>query len=117
MSSKLMIIEDDHDILSILSRIFEDEGYEVKISTNGDVEEVIRNYQPDLVLCDIWLPKKKGTELCRSLKADESTRTIPFILSSTSMNLPKLAHECGADSYIEKPFNIKEVLNIVKAYL
>lgn len=117
MSSKIMIIEDDNDILEILSGLFSDEGYEVKAVTNGDMLDEIKAYRPDLVLCDIWLPKLKGTELCRQMKADDATKNIPFILSSTSMNIENLAIQCGADSWIEKPFNIKEVTHIVKAYL
>jgi DNA-binding response OmpR family regulator len=112
-----MIIEDDKDILGILSKLFSDEGYEVEVSERGDVFDAIKSLQPHLVLCDIWLPKLKGTELCKQLKSDESTRNIPFILSSTSMNIEHLAIQCGADSWLEKPFNIKEVTHIVKAYL
>ncbi len=117
MSKKIMVIEDDKDILEILTRLFEGEGYAVIPSMSGDVEELIVSEHPDLVLCDIWLPKLKGTELCKRIKAEPKTRDIPFILSSTSMNLPQLAHESGADSYLEKPFNIREVIHIVKAYL
>jgi len=117
MDKKILIIEDDEDILEIVSCILEEEGYAITILTHGDVIDEIRANLPDLILCDIWLPKRKGTEICKILKSDPLTAHIPFIVISTVMNLPQIASKCGADAYIEKPFQIKELVNIVKTYL
>ena len=117
MSKKILIIEDDEDILNILSFILKEQGYIITALTHGDVIDKIRADLPDLILCDIWLPKRKGTEICKILKSDPLTAHIPFIVISTVMNLPQIAMKCGADAYIEKPFQIKEMVNIVKTYL
>jgi CheY-like chemotaxis protein len=117
MSKKILVIEDDEDILDILTGILNEEGYKVTALTHGDVADDIKADPPDLIICDIWLPKQKGTELCKILKADPKTKEIPFIVISTAMNLPQIAMKCGADGYIEKPFQIKELVDIVKTYL
>jgi two-component system response regulator VicR len=117
MRKKILIIEDDKDILDIVSVILEQEGYKIETLTHGDVIDEIKADPPELILCDIWLPKRKGTEICKVLKSDSQTSHIPFILISTAMNLSELARKCGADAYIEKPFQIRELVNIVKTYL
>ena len=117
MSKKILIIEDDQDILDILSCVLNAEGYTIRTLIHGDVIDEINADLPDLILCDIWLPKRKGTEICKILKSDPNTSHIPFIVISTAMNLPQIAGKCGADTYIEKPFQIKELVNIVKTYL
>lgn len=117
MSKKILIIEDDTDILEILSHILEEEGYEVSALKNGrDIEKIAIDH-PDLIICDIWMPYRKGTEICKILKDDPETKDIPFILISTTMNLPQIARKCGADGYVEKPFHIQEMVNMVKTYL
>ena len=117
MNKKIVVVEDDRDILEIISQLLQDEGYDVTSYNNGDVIDLIKNNKPDLILCDNWLPSHRGNEICKQLKADPDTSNIPFILISTSMHLADIAHACGADSYMQKPFNIKEVTSIVKSYL
>jgi two-component system response regulator VicR len=117
MSKKILIIEDDPDILDVLSHILREEGYQVSSLSDGkDIEQIAAD-KPDLIICDIWLPFRKGTEICKILKADPETSRIPFILISTTMNLPQIARKCNADGYVEKPFHIQEMINVVKTYL
>ena len=117
MKKKILVIEDDDDIQDILTLILIDEGYEVVSSRDGKIVEDIKIIMPDLVLCDIWIPTVKGSDICRIVKGDEATKHIPFILISTSIKLSDLAFDCGADDYIQKPFQIKEVTTLLKAYL
>ena len=117
MKKKILVIEDDEDIQDILTLILKEEGYEVVSSRDGKIVEEIKIIKPDLVLCDIWVPTVKGSEICRIIKSDEATKHIPFILISTSIKLSNLAFECGADDYIQKPFQIKEVTTLLKAYI
>lgn len=117
MKKKILIIEDDKDILEILMHILLHEGYDVESSRDGNVVHQIKDIKPDLILCDIWIPHFKGTDICTTLKNDELTKTIPFILISTSMKLPQLAMASGADNYIQKPFQVKEVITLVKEYI
>ncbi|MXV52574.1 response regulator [Pedobacter sp. HMF7647] len=115
-AKKIMIIEDDKDILEILEHILSGQDYQVFAFSTGQQIDKIREITPDLILCDNWLPGTRGTELCKQLKASDLAN-IPFILISTSMSLTEEAIDCGADSYIQKPFNIKEVISIVATYL
>lgn len=117
MRKRILIIEDDEDILEILAFILQEEGYDVSTLKDGGAIDSIAGDVPDLIICDIWLPHRKGTEICKILKADPVTADVPFILISTTMNLPQIARNCGADAHVEKPFHIQEMVNIVKAYL
>ncbi|WP_069657932.1 response regulator [Arcticibacter eurypsychrophilus] len=117
MKKKILVIEDDIDIQDILTLLLTEEGYEVVSSRDGKIVEEIKAIMPDLVLCDIWVPTVKGSEICKIIKSDEATKHIPFILISTSIKLSNLAFECGADDYIQKPFHIKEVTTLLKAYI
>lgn len=117
MKKKILVIEDDKDILEILTHILLHEGYEIESSRDGNAVHKVKEIKPDLILCDIWVPHFKGTDICVMLKSEAATKTIPFILISTSMKLPQLAMECGADNYIQKPFQVKEVITLVKEYI
>ncbi len=117
MRKKILVIEDDPDILEILINILGEEGYTMSSISDGKDIDGIAIDPPDLIICDIWLPNRKGTEICKILKAEVATAKIPFILISTAMDLPQIARQCGADAYVEKPFHIKEMINTVKTYL
>ncbi len=117
MSKKILIIEDDEDILEMLCYLLQDAGYELITSKDGKIVSDIKTIKPDLIICDVWVPSLKGTELCKKVKADTETKDVPFILISTAMNLPKLAMQCGADTYIQKPFQLNEMLATVESYM
>ena len=73
MAKKIIIIEDDQDILEILAFILKEEGYDVSTISDGNEIDSIASSAPDLIICDIWLPNRKGTEICKILKADPAT--------------------------------------------
>lgn len=119
MPKRIMIIDDEDDVLEILSLVFEDEGYNVITANNGDAAEHILEYNPDVILLDLRLvgSKHSGLEICRALKSNPSTAHVPVILISSEYNLPKLASACGADDYITKPFDLEGVTNKVRSRL
>lgn len=106
MSKKILIIDDDRDILELIKFILEEKGFEVVASLSGDILDSVLEINPDLILLDDWLEDLNGHELCRMLKASPATAHIPVILISASMGLAQLSEDCFADSYIEKPFDI-----------
>ena len=108
MPKRILIIEDDPDILEILNIIFKEEGYEVFLSDDGREVSAINEIKPDLILLDIRLKNsgQNGTSICARLKSDSETKKLPVILVSTEANLSALSKECGADAYIHKPFDI-----------
>jgi len=109
MLKKILIVEDDPDILEILSHIMESEGYEVVQSEDGQVCEHLDEILPDLILMDIRLkePGRNGDMICLRLKSESSTSCFPVILLSAEFGLPELSKACGADGFISKPFDLE----------
>jgi DNA-binding response OmpR family regulator len=117
---RILIIDDEADLVSVLRFGLEIEGFEV-ISA-GDGEEglrLAREQQPTLMLLDLMLPKIDGYKVCRSLKFDERYKNIPiFILSARSGEQDrKLAMEMGADAFVTKPYEMKELVSRIRVRL
>ena len=116
MNKRILIIDDDEDILDILHIIFRDEGYNVVISNTGEAANNIHDINPDLILLDVRIEgsPKQGNEICAEIKARYDYKKIPVVLVSAETDLAMLANECGADFYIKKPFDIYDLLSQVK---
>lgn len=106
MSKKILIIDDDRDILELITLILEEKGFDVVASVSGNILDKVLEINPDLILLDDWLEDLNGHELCCSLKGNPETTHMPVILISASTGLEKLSQDCFADAYIEKPFDI-----------
>lgn len=119
MRRKILVIEDDPDILEILSIILSGEGYEVIPSLTGDIVANLPVILPDLILLDLNLKgtKKTGAEICTLIKTQTATRKIYVIIVSGEPDVRHIAQSCGADSYIKKPFDIDEISYQVNNYL
>jgi two-component system phosphate regulon response regulator PhoB len=117
MAKKIIVIEDNHDILDMIAYILEDEGYEVMSSLNAEPLKDIETHNPDLVLLDDWLPDGYGHRLCATLKDNPVTAHIPVLLISSVINLPELAKKGKADGFISKPFDIEHLISMVKEHL
>ena len=117
LDTKILVVDDDPNICDMLKIYFENEGYDVK-TVNDGVEGVnfFKMFEPDLVLLDIMLPKKDGYQVCREIRARANTPII--MLSAKGEVFDKvLGLELGADDYIMKPFDSKELVARVKAVL
>jgi two-component system phosphate regulon response regulator PhoB len=117
MSKKIIVVEDNHDILDMIAYILEDEGYEVVPSLNAEPLNEVEQLKPDLVLLDDWLADGYGHDLCAKLKSNPATAHIPVILVSSIRNLAEVATKCSADGYLPKPFDIVDLLDKVKFHL
>jgi two-component system response regulator VicR len=108
MLRKILIVEDDPDILDILTYILEADGYLVVRSEDGKACEHLADILPDLILMDVRLkqPGENGDMICRRLKSVAETRRFPVILLSAEFGLPELSKACGADGFISKPFDL-----------
>jgi two-component system phosphate regulon response regulator PhoB len=112
---KIIIIEDDADTLDMMEFILRDNGYAViKANRLVSIEEFI-SIMPDLAILDIMLPYGFGNDICLQIKTNPKSKHIPVILYSASSNLKTLAKNSLADAYIEKPFDLNKLLEIVKA--
>lgn len=113
--SKILIVDDNTDILEILKYSLIKGGFEVYTHTSGiDVMEAAEFYHPDLVLLDIDLPGRSGTEVCQELKNNYS---IPVIYFSAHPNLMDANKICHADGFIEKPFDMNKLISDLRSYL
>jgi len=117
---RIVIIEDERDIVELVRYNFRKEGFEVESFARGrDGLEFLRRTPTDLVLLDIMLPDEDGFEICKRLRADERMKTLPVIfLTAKSEEMDRvLGLEIGADDYVVKPFSPRELVARVKAVL
>ena len=117
---KILIVEDDRDIVEMVEYNLKEEGYETLSALNGeDGFELARRQQPDLIILDIMLPIMDGFEVCRTLRSNGITAQIPIIiLSAKSQEADKVVGlELGADDYVTKPFSPRELIARIRAIL
>ena len=120
MPRKILLIDDEQDILELLKEILENEGYRISLALNGkEGLEKIEKDRPDLIISDIMMYPVNGYDLYKVLKKDLHTRSIPFIFLSAKSRLPEKIEglELGADDYITKPFTPRELIARVKTIL
>jgi two-component system phosphate regulon response regulator PhoB len=111
---RILVIEDNPDIKEVLDYILSDEGHEAIQCSDGSSLTALESINPDLILMDEILSRNRGSELIKKLKTDENTRSIPVVLISAMPNLENIAAKCGADAFLEKPFNIDNLTDIIK---
>lgn len=113
MKKRILVVENNKDILDLISLVLDEAGYEVELYlSEGNIFEKITLFQPDAILLDIVKPTVEGTELCRQIKEAEGTSHIPVIVLSTHTQIHKVKEVC-ADETIEKPFDIDGLLEIL----
>lgn len=117
MEEKILIVDDDHNICELLRLYLEKEGYKTLVAYDGQQAiDSAKTYEPDLVLLDIMLPKFDGWQVCRQIR---KWSQMPIImLTAKGETFDKiLGLELGADDYVTKPFDTKEVIARIKAVL
>lgn len=120
MKEKILIIEDEKDIVKMLDYNFKKEGYRVISAYDGEEGlDLARREHPDLIILDLMLPGMDGWEVCKSLKKESKTTSIPIImLTAKTQEVDKVVGlELGADDYVTKPFSPRELIARVKAVL
>lgn len=125
MAQKILIVDDDPDLVEAVSIILESKGYEVVAAYDG-VEGLkrARSENPDLIVLDVMMPNKDGYEVCKELKADEKYRAIPILLLTAVVeNIPsskytqQMGMETEADDYVDKPVEPDELVKRVEALI
>ena len=115
---KLLVVDDEPDILEFLQVILEEEGYTVAVTGKGEYLEKLNNgVLPDLILLDMWLSGKDGREIVKYLKSQEKTRHIPIIMFSAHPRAEEAALKAGANDFMAKPFDIDVLLNKIAHHL
>jgi len=110
---KILIIDDDPSLQDLLRMIFERAGYAVSIESNGN--KILNNEYtcPDIFLLDRYLSGVDGLDICRHLKSDIHCNHIPVVMISASPDIATTAFQYGANEFVEKPFEIAELLRTV----
>lgn len=118
MPHRILILDDDADILFFCSYVFESMGFTV-ISSNhcNDIIAQVESAQPDMILIDNWIPNIGGVKATQQIKASEHLKHIPVILFSANSNLSQLAEEAGSDDYLKKPFDLEELEKLALKYV
>ncbi|MGC4101973.1 response regulator transcription factor [Ferruginibacter sp.] len=111
----ILVVDDSVELLEVFRIVFEKQGYNIIAATSAkDVFACVNNNDIDILLLDVFLNGVNGRDICYRLKADEQ-RSFPVVLmSATPENLLDIS-ECGADAYIEKPFDINYITEKISA--
>ena len=118
--AKVLVIEDERDLVQVLAYNLKQAGHEVLAAERGlEGLRLSRSEHPDLVLLDLMLPDVSGTEICKALKEESATKSIPVVmLTARGEEIARVVgFELGADDYIVKPFSVRELLLRIQAIL
>lgn len=120
MSRRILLVDDENDILELVTPMLENSGYEVLTAADGqEAIEKARLQKPDLIILDLMLPKLDGYSVCRMIKLDKTIKNIPIIMftARAGKDDQSTASEVGADAYIIKPFDPEAMLSKIKELL
>ncbi|MBU1147495.1 MAG: response regulator [Candidatus Omnitrophica bacterium] len=120
MAKRILIVDDEPQIVMVVESRLKASGYEVISACDGQEGlDKARSEKPDLIILDLMLPKLDGYKVCRMLKFDEKYKKIPVIIftARAGQEEEKLSHETGADAYITKPFEATVLLKKIEELL
>ncbi len=121
--SRIVIIEDDRSLRKLMEKAIRNQGHVVESTENGrEGEKMIRAAPPDLILLDVMLPGKNGLDICESLKESPKTKHVPILMLTCLTEMSQKPDEywrkrTGADDFISKPFEIRQLLERVEHLL
>jgi|GEM_PF-34102 DNA-binding response OmpR family regulator len=114
MPGRVMIFDDDSDLLEVCSIVLRSKNYEVTgLNKCNDILNEVRAFSPNVILMDNWIPDAGGVNATQQIKNDLSLKSIPVIFFSANDRVQDLAVEAGADFFLQKPFEIEELENVV----
>ena len=116
--SKILVIDDDLDILSVMEILLSMRGYNVEVTAKGEnTFPKIETFKPDLILLDVLISGYDGRVICKQLKSNEETKHIPIIMFSAHPGAAATIADYGANDFISKPFDVDHLLKKVKEQL
>jgi DNA-binding NtrC family response regulator len=115
---RIVIFDDDEDILSICSFILEEQGWKVYAFTDcNQITEKISSVHPDVIIMDNWIPDDGGIIATQTLKKNAELKDIPVIYFSANSDIELLANHAGAETYLAKPFDLEELERVINSML
>ena len=120
MSRRILIVDDEPNIVTSLEFLMRGSSYEVRVARNG--EEALRraeSFRPDLILLDVMMPQRSGFEVCQKIRQNPALRDVKIVmLTAKGRDVEKdRGLNLGANAYVTKPFSTKELMNTVHALL
>lgn len=116
--NKILVVDDDLDILSLVKIILSVNNFDVEaISRWEDIDNRMDNFKPDLVLLDVSLGSADGRDICKRMRTADETSDIPVILFSANAEMGKYIDDCRAQAFIPKPFELTDLINTIKTCL
>jgi DNA-binding response OmpR family regulator len=116
--SRILVVDDDVDILSVMEILLTMKGFEVDVIAKGEnIFPKIETFKPDLILLDVLISGFDGRSICRKLKENNETKQIPVIMFSAHPGAAATIAEYGANDFIAKPFDVTNLLAKVNAQL
>jgi DNA-binding response OmpR family regulator len=116
--TKILVVDDDPDILEPIRLLLEGEGYTVETTTKGDhTYQIVKTFRPDLILLDILMSGSDGRTICRTLKEAKETKHIPIVMMSAHPGADADSKKSGADDFVAKPFELDELTDAISKNL
>lgn len=119
MDKKILIVEDEPDLMAVTVIRLETAGYTIlQAGSAEEALEILKNTVPNLLLLDLLLPKMQGDVLCQQIRKEPRFRSMPIVLFTASiLRVPEKFKEIGADDYIIKPFLTEDLLEKIKKFV
>ncbi|MEO9004685.1 MAG: response regulator [Ginsengibacter sp.] len=116
--SRILVVDDDTDILSVMEILLTMKGFEVEVTAKGEnTVPKIYSFKPDLILLDVLISGHDGRTICKQLKSDKATQHIPVIMFSAHPGAAATISDYGANDFIAKPFDVNHLLQKVNEQL
>lgn len=114
-NKKIMICDDNQDIVDVLNIMLETEGYTVFSEIDSTkLIDGIKQQTPDLLLLDLWMPVLSGDQIVKLIRESNDIKHLPVIILSASIDGNDIAQNVGANGFIAKPFNIEDIFDVIK---
>ena len=115
---KILIVDDDKDLLFGLRALLTNKGYEIKTISDGDLApKALVSFAPDLIVLDVHMGKSDGRQICLELKSNAETRHIPILMISADEEGPEISRNYRADDFIAKPLSLVSLYNKVESLI
>jgi DNA-binding response OmpR family regulator len=114
----VLVADDDIDLLQLVKMQLQRAGFAVQLSLNGmEIVRMAIDDHPDVILLDITMDGISGGDICKKLKTRDETATIPVIMISANDNIEYIAHNCGANDFVRKPFNLQTIREKISQFV
>ncbi|GAC1428039.1 MAG: hypothetical protein NVSMB7_04960 [Chitinophagaceae bacterium] len=114
----VLIADDDIDLLLLVKMQLQKAGFIVQVSLNGrGITAMAADVHPDIILLDIAMDGISGGDICKKLKSEEATSSIPVIMFSANENIEQIVNTCGANDFVKKPFNMQAMKDKISHYV